>query len=100
MGKTTRLFQLFEINDLGKMMSVMAEIATKGTREFGFNIIVIYPLVFIIISPLGVLVPLVLVSPSGLVLWGLIPSLTWVVVIHVSSFIFGTVRWMGWIGRI
>ena len=58
------------------MMSVMAELTTKGTREYGFNIIYISPLAFIIISPLGVLVPLVLVAPSGLVLWGLIPALT------------------------
>jgi hypothetical protein len=76
MGKTTRVFQPFEIIDLGERMSVMAEITTKGTREVGFNIIVIFPLAFIIISPLGVLVPLVLVAPSGLVLWGLIPTLT------------------------
>jgi hypothetical protein len=97
MGKTTRVFQPFEINDLGAMMSVMAELTTKGTREDGFNIIVISPLAFIIIAPLGVLVPLVLVAPSGLVLWGLIPALTWVVVISVPSFILGIVRWMGWI---
>jgi hypothetical protein len=70
MGKTTRVFQPFEINDLGAMMSVMAELTTKGTREVGFNIIVISPLAFIIIAPLGVLVPLVQVAPSGLVLWG------------------------------
>ena len=65
MGKTTRVFQPFEINDLGAMVSVMTEITTKGTREDGFNIIVISPLAFIIIAPLGVLVPLVLVPPSG-----------------------------------
>jgi hypothetical protein len=70
MRKTTRVFQPFEINDLGAMMSVMAELTTKGTREDGFNIVVISPLAFIIIAPLGVLVPLVLVAPSGLVLWG------------------------------
>jgi hypothetical protein len=100
MGKTTRVFQPFEISDLGEMMSVMAELTTKGTREVGFNIIVISPLVLIIISPLWVLVPLVLVAPSRLVLLGLIPALTWVVVISVPSFIFGIVRQMGWIGRI
>jgi hypothetical protein len=76
MGKTTRVFQPFEINDLGEMMSVMAELTTKGTREVGFNIIVISPLALIIIAPLGVFMPLVLVAPSGLVLWGLIPTLT------------------------
>jgi hypothetical protein len=100
MGKTTRVFQPFEISDLGAMMSVMAELTTKGTREVGFNIIVISPLAPIIIAPLGVLIPLVLVAPSGLVLLGLIPALTWVVVVPVSSFLFGIVRWMGWIGRI
>ena len=57
-------------------MSVMVELTTKGTREVGFNIIVISPLVLIIIAPLGVLIPLVLVAPSGLVLLGLIPTLT------------------------
>jgi hypothetical protein len=100
MGKTTRVFQPFEINDLGEMMSVMAELSTKGTREVGFNIILISLLAFIIISPLGVLMPPVLVASSGLVLLGLIPTLTWVIVIHVLSFLFGIVRWMGWIGRI
>jgi hypothetical protein len=91
MGKTTRVFQPFEISDLGAMMSVMAEITTKGTREDGFNIIFISPLAFIIIAPLGVLVPLVLVAPSGLMLWGLIPPLAWVVVIPVPSFLLGIV---------
>jgi hypothetical protein len=76
MGKTTRVFQPFEINNLGEMMSVMAKLTTKGTREDGFNIIVISPLAFIVIAPLGVFVPLLLVGPNGLVLWGLIPALT------------------------
>jgi hypothetical protein len=74
MGKTTRVFQSFEINDLGAMVSVMTELTTKGTREACFNII--SPLAFVIIAPLGFLVALVLVAPSGLVLWGLIPALT------------------------
>ena len=79
-------------------MSLMTKLATKGTREYGFNIISC--LSFVIIAPVGVLVPLVLVSPSGLVLWGWIPTLTWVVVIPVLSFLLGIVRRMGWIGRI
>jgi hypothetical protein len=95
-GKAPRLFQPFEISNLGAMVSVMNEFTTKGTREDGFNII--FPLAFVVIAPLGVLVPLVLVAPSGLVLWGLIPALTRVVVIHVPSFLLGTARWMGWIG--
>jgi hypothetical protein len=77
-------------------VSVMTELTTKGAREDGFNIIP--PLAFVGISPLGVLVPLVLVAPSGLVLWGLIPPLTRVVVITVPSFLLGIVRWMIWIG--
>jgi hypothetical protein len=100
MGKNTRVFQPFEINDLGEMMGVMVELTTKGTREVGFNIIVISPLVSITIDPVGVLIPLVLVAPSGLVLLGLIPALTWVVVFLVLSFHFGIVQQMGWIGCI
>jgi hypothetical protein len=50
-GKTTRVFQPFEIIDLGEMMSVMAKITTKGTMEVGFNIIFISPLTPIIIAP-------------------------------------------------
>jgi hypothetical protein len=76
-------------------MSVMTELTTKGTREVGFNSIVISPLMPIIISPPRVLIPLVLVAPSRLVLLGLIPALTWVVVVPVSSFLFGIVRRMG-----
>jgi hypothetical protein len=84
MGKTTRVFQPFEINDLGAMVSLMTKLTTKGTWEDGFNII--SPLVFVIIAPLWVWVPLVLISPSGLVLWGLIPALTWVVLFLFRHF--------------
>jgi hypothetical protein len=69
------------------MVSVMTEITTKGTRVDGFNII--SPLSFVFISPLGVLVPLVLVAPRGLVLWGMIPALTRIVVIPILSFLPG-----------
>jgi len=95
-GKASEIFQPFEMNNLGEMVSVMTELTTKGTREDGFNIIP--PLAFVVVAPLGVLVPLVLVAPSGLVLCGLIPALTRVVVIPVLSFLPGIVRWMGWIG--
>ena len=71
------------------MVSVMTELTTKGTRVDGFNIIL--PLAFVVIAPLEVLVPLVLVAPSGLVLWGLIPALTRVVIIPVPSFLLGIV---------
>jgi hypothetical protein len=44
------------------MVSVMTEIATKSTRVNGFNIISSWA--FVVIAPLGVLVPLVLIVPS------------------------------------
>jgi hypothetical protein len=81
-------------------MSIMNELTAKGTREFSFNISVISPLMPIVIAPLGVLIPLVLVAPSRLVLLGLIPALTWVVVIPISSFLFGIIRWVGQIFHI
>jgi hypothetical protein len=82
-GNALRVFQSLEISDLGAMVSVMTKLTTKGTREYGFNII--SPLAFVVIAPL------VLVAPSGLMLWGLIPTLTRVIVIHVSSFLLGIV---------
>jgi hypothetical protein len=54
----------------------MTELTAKGTREVGFDSIVISPLMPIVISPLGVLIPLVLVAPSRLVMLGLILALT------------------------
>jgi hypothetical protein len=89
-GNAPRVFQPFEISDLGAMVSVMTEISTKRTRVDGFNII--SPLAFVVVSPLGVLVALVLIAPSRLMLWGLIPALTWVVVIPIPSFLLGIVR--------
>jgi hypothetical protein len=71
------------------MVSVMIELTTKGTRVDSYNIIL--PLSFVVISPLGVLVPLVLVAPRGLVLWGMIPALTRIVVIPILSFLPGIV---------
>jgi hypothetical protein len=74
----------------------MTKLSTKSTRVDGFNIIL--PLAFVVVAPLGVLVPLVLIAPSGLVLWGLIPTLTMVVVIPIPSFLLGIVRRMSWVG--
>jgi hypothetical protein len=88
-GKAPRIFQPFEISDLGEMVGVMTEHTTKSIRVDGFDIIP--PLAFVVIAPLGVLVPLVLVAPSGLMLWGLIPALTQVIVIPVPSFLLGIV---------
>jgi hypothetical protein len=65
-------------------VSVMTVHPTKGTRVDGFHRIP--PLDFVFIAPLGVLVPLVLAAPSGLMLWGLIPALTRIIVVLISSF--------------
>jgi hypothetical protein len=86
----------FEIIDLWAMVSVMTIYATKSTRVDSFNSVP--PLAFVVIAPLGVLVPLVLIAPSGLMLWGLIPALTKIVVTHVPSFPLSVVWWMSWIG--
>jgi hypothetical protein len=83
-GKASRVFQPFEISDLWAMVSVMTIYATKSTRVDSFNSIL--PWAFVVIAPLGVLVPLVLIAPSGLMLWWLIPALTRIVVIPVPSF--------------
>jgi hypothetical protein len=97
-GKASTVFQPFEISDLGEMVSVVTEHATKSTRVDGFN--TIPPLAFVVIAPLGVLVPLVLVAPSGLMLWGLVPALTRVVVIPGPSFLLGIVRRVSWVGYV
>jgi hypothetical protein len=81
-------------------MSIMTKLTTKGTREVSFNSIVISPLMPVVIAPMGVLIPLVLVGPSRLVLLGLIPTLAWVVIVPIPSFLFGIIRWMGQIFRI
>ena len=67
-GKILRVFQPFEISDLGAMVRVMTVHTTKSTRVDGFNSIP--PLEFVVIAPLGVLVP----------------ALTRIVVILVPSF--------------
>jgi hypothetical protein len=95
-GNASRVFQPFEINNLGEMVGVMTIHSTNSTRVDGFNRIP--SLAFVVIAPLGVLVPLVRVAPSGLLLWGLIPALTEVVVVPISSFPPVIVRWMSWVG--
>jgi hypothetical protein len=66
------------------MVSVLTIYSTNSTRVDSFNSVL--PLAFVVIAPLGVLVPLVPIAPSGLMLWGLIPTLTRIVVIPVPSF--------------
>jgi hydrogenase/urease accessory protein HupE len=67
-------FHPFKVSDLREMMSIMAILTTKGTREVCLKSVFIFPLAFVSISPLGVLVPFILVSLNRLVLLGVIPS--------------------------
>jgi hypothetical protein len=80
------------------MVSVMTIDSTKGTRVYGFNRVP--PLAFVVIAPLGVLVPLVRVAPGGLLLWGLIPTLIRVVGVPIPSFPSVIVRRVCWVGGI
>jgi hypothetical protein len=59
-----KFLHLFKVSDLREIVSIMAILTTKGTREFFLNIIFILLLAFVIISPLGVWVPLILVAPD------------------------------------
>jgi hypothetical protein len=81
------------------MVSIMDILTTKGTREICPKIVFILPLAFVVISPLGVLVPLILVSLGRLVLLGvvLVPSWSWINIVLIFSFLFGIIRLMGWI---
>jgi hypothetical protein len=81
-------------------MSIMTELTTKGTWEVGSKVIVIFPLTPVIVSPLGVLSPLVLVAPSRLVLLGVISALTWAVIVSVFSSLFDIIQMMSWIFHI
>jgi hypothetical protein len=68
----SRFFHPFKVNNLREMVSIMAILTAKGTREVFLKIVVILPLAFVVISPLGVLVPLILVAPDRLVLLGVV----------------------------
>jgi hypothetical protein len=80
------------------MVSIMAILTAKGTREVCLKIVFILPLTFVVISPLGVLIPLILVSPDRLVLLGvvLVPPWSWIIIFSVFSFLFDIIRLMGW----
>jgi hypothetical protein len=95
-------FHPFKINNLREMVSIMAILTAKGTWEVCLKVFVVLPWVFVVISPLGVLVPLILFAPSRLVLLGvvLVPSWYWVIIVSFFSFLFGIVRLMAWISCI
>jgi hypothetical protein len=81
------------------MVSIVTKLTTKGTREGGPNIVVVPSLMFVVVSPLGVLIPLVLVAPDRLVLLGLVLVSSWsrIIIVPIFSFLSGIVRLMGWI---
>ena len=79
LGSLSRLPHMTHLRSKGTLVSVMTIYATKSTRVDGFNSVPL--LAFVIISPLGVLVALVLIAPNGLMLWGLIPALARIVML-------------------
>jgi hypothetical protein len=81
------------------MVSIVTKLTAKGTREGGPNIVVFPSLKFVVVSPLGVLIPLVLVASDSLVLLGLVlvSSWSWIIIFPIFSLLSGIVRLMGWI---
>jgi hypothetical protein len=75
----SRFSHPFKVSYLREMVSIMAILIAKGKREVFPKIVVIISLVFVIISPLGVLFPLILVAPGRLVMLGVIPSWSWII---------------------
>jgi ABC-type microcin C transport system permease subunit YejB len=55
-------------------VSIIYILTTKSARELHLEIVVGLPLSFVAIFPLGALVSLILVSPNGMVLLGVISS--------------------------
>jgi hypothetical protein len=68
------LFHLFKVGNLGEMMIIMSILTAKRAREVLPEVVVdVPPLAFVFIAPLGVLVTLILVSPTCWFCWGLFP---------------------------
>ena len=64
---------------------------TKSTREVPLEVVVVVPpLVFVFIYPLGVLV-----APNGMVLLGVISCWSRVIIVLVFSFLLGIIQPMG-----
>jgi hypothetical protein len=67
------IFHLFEVSNLGATVRIMNMLTAKSAREFFLDVVIAFPqLEFVFIVPLGVLVTMILVSPSRLVLLGII----------------------------
>jgi hypothetical protein len=89
------IFHPFEVSDLGEMVSIMNMLTAKGKKEVHPKVVVVPCLEFVVISPLGVLVPLILDYPNRLVLLGVISPWSWVIIVSFFFFIFGIIRLMG-----
>jgi hypothetical protein len=89
------VFHPFEVRNLGEIVSVMAMITTKSTREVISEVVVVIPpLGFIVIISLGVMVTFIVVSTNRLVLLGVIPPSSWVIIVSVFFLSF----WHYWTG--
>jgi hypothetical protein len=88
-------FHLLEVNNLGAMVCIMSILTTKSAREVSPKIVVVLPLSFVIIVPLGVLVALIIFAPNGMVLLGVISYWSRVTIVSIFPFILGIIRLMG-----
>jgi hypothetical protein len=86
------VFHPFEVRNLGIMVCIVSTITTESAREVSLNIVVFIPLSFVFIVPLGVLSPLILVAPSGMVLLGFISSWSQVIIVSFFPFILGIIQ--------
>jgi hypothetical protein len=59
------LFHPFEVRNFWEMVSIMYILTTKSAREVCPEVVVVLPLAFVVIVPLGVLVTLILVGFVG-----------------------------------
>jgi len=71
----------------------MTILTTKGTREVFPKIVGVLPLAFVVIAPLGVLVPLIPIAHDRLVLLGVVLLSSWsrIIIVLVFPFLFGIV---------
>ena len=62
-------FHLFEVRNLGKMVSIISILTTKSAREVCPKIVFVLPHSFVVVVPLGCLA-----SPREMVLLGVMSS--------------------------
>jgi hypothetical protein len=96
MWRVHGFFHSFEVRNLGAMVNIMSILTTKSTREFFPEVVfVVLPLAFVVIVPFGVMVTLILVSPSRLVLLEVVSTWSCVVIVSFFSFLLGIIQLMG-----